>query len=216
MRMRHPCVVETLEFGTTTKGERYLVMEFIEGPGLQQVIQKKEETLVAGKRLTLLRQMAEGLAYVHSQGFIHRDICPRNYICQPELDGLKLIDFGLTVPATPPFMAPGNRTGTPLFMSPEIVRRKATDKRVDIFSFGVSAYRLCTFEFPWQVAETNGRAALQHDTHPPIDIFKRKPDLHPALGRAIMQCLHPSAEERASSMDVFLRQIASVTNERAE
>src|SRR6056297_757249 len=51
MRMHHPCVVETLEFGTTTKGERYLVMEFVEGPGLQQVIQKADEQLVAGKRL---------------------------------------------------------------------------------------------------------------------------------------------------------------------
>lgn len=213
MRMRHPRVVETLEHGLTTKGERYLVMEFIEGPGLQQVVQRADEAEVAGKRLNLIRQMAEGLEYVHNQGFIHRDICPRNYICLPDLEGLKLIDFGLTVPATPPFMAPGNRTGTPVYMSPEIVRRKATDKRVDIFSFGVSCYCLCTFEFPWQVVETSGRAALQHDTNLPTDIFERKPDLDPMLGRAIMKCLHPNAAERTPSMEAFLQQISGVTSE---
>ncbi|MEX0824626.1 MAG: serine/threonine-protein kinase [Pirellulaceae bacterium] len=216
MQMRHPRVVETLEHGLTTKGERYLVMEFIEGPGLHQVVQRRNEAELAGKRLNLIRQMADGLEYVHNQGFIHRDICPRNYICLPNLEGLKLIDFGLTVPATPPFMAPGNRTGTPVYMSPEIVRRKPTDKRVDIFSFGVSCYSLCTFEFPWQVVETSGRAALQHDTNPPIDIFERKPDLDPMLGRAIMRCLNPDVAARTPSMERFLQQISAVESESVQ
>lgn len=211
--MHHPRIVETYEYGLTTKGERYLVMEYIEGPSLQQVVQAADSQAVAGKRLNLIRQMAEAIQYVHSRGFIHRDICPRNFICFPELTGLKLIDFGLTVPATPPFMMPGNRTGTPIYMSPEIVRRRPTDQRVDIFSFGVSCYCLCTFQFPWPIAETNGRAALQHDTSPPTDIFVRRPDLNRTLGKAIMQCMHPDVQQRSESIDRFLQQIKSVERE---
>ena len=212
MSMRHPRIVENYEYGMSTKDEPFLVMEFIEGPSLQKIVADRNEAAVAATRLNLIRDMAESLNYVHHREFIHRDICPRNYICLPDISGLKLIDFGLTVPATPAFMAAGNRTGTPLYMSPEIVRRRPTDKKVDIFSFGISCYCLCTFEFPWQTSQTNGRAALHHDTTAPMDIMVARPDLDPRLGRAIMQAFNPKLHERTASLDVFLRQIQGVTS----
>ena len=79
-----------------------------------------------------------------------RDVCPPNYVVAPDAQSLKLIDFGLTLPATPQFMQPGNRTGKPNYMAPEIVKRQSTDVRVDVFAFGVTAYELCTFELPWE------------------------------------------------------------------
>ncbi len=212
LSMKHPLVVETYEAGISTKNEPFLVMEYIDGPTLQKTISDRNETAVGPARLEMIRNMAESIQYVHDRGFIHRDICPRNFICLPKFTGVKLIDFGLTVPATPPFMAAGNRTGTPLYMSPEIVRRRPTDKRVDIFSFGVSCYSLCTFEFPWQTALTNGRAALHHDSDPPKDILTYRPDLDPRLARAIMQAMHPQVDQRTASMDQFLRQIQAVTS----
>jgi len=212
MGMRHPLIVETYEYGMSTKDEPFLVMEYIEGPSLQKVIAERNEEAVAASRLTLIRNMAESINYVHHREFIHRDICPRNFICLPDLSGLKLIDFGLTVPATQPFMAAGNRTGTPLYMSPEIVRRRVTDKRVDIFSFGISCYSLCAFNFPWQTAQTNGRAALHHDTTPPKELMAVRPDIDPRLARSIMQAINPKLEERTPSLDVFLKQIQAVTN----
>lgn len=212
LSMKHPLIVETYEAGISTKDEPFMVMEYIEGPQLQKIIADKNEAAVSKSRLDLIRNMAESLHYVHQQDFIHRDICPRNYICLPDISGLKLIDFGLTVPATPPFMAAGNRTGTPLYMSPEVVRRRPTDKRVDIFSFGVSCYCLCTFEFPWQATQTNGRAALHHDTSAPKEILVARPDLDPRLGRAIMQAMNPKLEQRTTSLDIFLRQIQAVTS----
>lgn len=212
LSMKHPLVVETYEAGLSTKNEPFLVMEYIDGPTLQKTITDRNEAAVGPSRLEIIRNMAEAILYVHERGFIHRDICPRNFICLPDFSGVKLIDFGLTVPATAPFMAAGNRTGTPLYMSPEIVRRRPTDKRVDIFSFGVSCYSLCTFEFPWQASLTNGRAALHHDADPPKDILSYRPDLDPKLARAIMQAMHPRVEERTASMDLFLRQIQSVTS----
>ncbi len=75
---------------------------------------------------------------------------------------MKLIDFGLTLPATPQFLQPGKRTGNPNYMAPEIVRRKPTDQRVDVFAFGVTAYEICTGELPW-LRGTTGMAAMTHD-----------------------------------------------------
>jgi len=210
MCMKHPNIVETYEIGLSPKGEPVIVMEYIAGPSMQNIVVNKEEHHVAGKRLMLIRDMAKALKYVHDQDYIHRDICPRNFICLPECTGVKLIDFGLTVPATAPFMTPGNRTGTPLYMSPEIVRRRATDKRVDIFSFGVTCYCLCAFDHPWQDSILNGRAALQHDTSPPTELIQRCPNIDPRLSKAIMMALDPDVSQRTSSMDQFLSAIGSV------
>lgn len=215
MQMRHPRVVETYEIGVTTKGQRILVMEYIAGPSLQDIIVRKQEEPIAGKRLMLIRQMAEALKYVHDSGFIHRDICPRNFICLPNVTGIKLIDFGLTVPATKPFMAPGNRTGTPLYMSPEIVRRRPTDKRVDIFSFGVTCYCLLTFSHPWQGEIVSGRAALHHDTSPPVEIRERRADVDPKLARAVMQAIQPQVAQRTPTIDQFIGNIRNVEFEYA-
>jgi eukaryotic-like serine/threonine-protein kinase len=211
--MHHPNIVETLEYGMTTKDEPYLVMEFVEGPGLQLLIHNREAEILQGKRLSLIQQMTSALSYVHKQGYIHRDICPRNFICSPDATQIKLIDFGLTVPATKDFMQPGNRTGTPLYMAPEVVRRRPTDQRVDIFSFGVTCYQLLSFELPWPGGETSGLAALHHDTSSATDIFHYRPDLNKTLGGLIMQSVKANPQDRVQSMEAFQKTLSSVKSE---
>ena len=209
-QMNHPSIAKTLEYGLTTKNQPYIVMEFVDGPGLQVLVFEKNEDLLRGKRLSLLTQMAEALNYVHKKEFIHRDICPRNYICSQDLNTVKLIDFGLTLPATKHFMQPGNRTGTPLYMSPEIVRRRNTDKRVDIFSFGVTCYHIVTFDLPWQTSDTTGKAALHHDTAPPTEILELRPDLDKNLAAAIMGAIKANVDQRTPDMETLLRQLRQV------
>jgi eukaryotic-like serine/threonine-protein kinase len=209
-QMSHPNIAKTLEFGLTVNQQPYIVMEFVDGPGLQVLVLARNEELLRGKRLSLITQMAEALQYVHRKEFIHRDICPRNYICSSDINTVKLIDFGLTLPATKPFMLPGNRTGTPLYMSPEIVRRRATDKRVDIFSFGVTCYQMITFELPWQTSDTTGKAALQHDTSPPTDILEHRPDLDKNLAGAVMNAIKANVDQRTPDMDTLIRQLRQV------
>lgn len=209
-QMSHPNIAQTLEYGLTTKGQPYIVMEYVDGPGLQVLVLEKMEEQLRGKRLSLILQMAEALHYVHSKEFIHRDICPRNYICSSDISTVKLIDFGLTLPATRPFMLPGNRTGTPLYMAPEIVRRRSTDKRVDVFSFGVTCYQLITFELPWNTTETSGKAALQHDTAPPTDILEYAPNLDKVLANAVMGAIKAAVEQRTPDMETMLRQLRQV------
>lgn len=210
IQLNHSNIVETYEYGTSNRGQQFIVMEYIDGPGLHQIIAEKQEALLAGRRLELITQMAEALAYLHRKEFIHRDICPRNYIVHKDMSKIKLIDFGLTLPATRAFMAPGNRTGTPLYMSPEIVRRRSTDKRVDIFSFAVTCYHMIAFDLPWQIADTTGRAALHHDTAPPRDITEHRPEIDKVLANTIMAAMHPNPEMRTPDMETLLRQLRNV------
>lgn len=211
--MDHPNIIKTLEYGLSVKSEPYLVMEFIDGPGLNTLIQRKDMERLGTQRLTLIKQMADALAHVHKQGYIHRDICPRNFICNGDISWIKLIDFGLTVPATEPFMRPGNRTGTPLYMAPEIVRRRATDQRLDIFSFGVSCYQLLTFDLPWPGGEVSGLAALNHDTSNPRSIFDYRPDLDKTLGNLIMQAVQSNPTARVQSMEQFVSTLRGIKSE---
>lgn len=212
VQIKHPRVVETYEHGLTTTGQQYIIMEFIEGPGLNSLLQNRDEGLV-GKRVELVREMAEAIDAVHKAGFIHRDICPRNFICSPDLTSLKLIDFGLAVPATREFKQPGNRTGTPLYMAPEVVRRRHTDERLDLFSLAVTAYRTLTFEMPWGSGDTTGKAALAHDTHPPTPIFEYRPKLNKTLGDAVMKNLSSNPQDRHASAEMFLTAIQKVKRE---
>jgi serine/threonine-protein kinase len=211
MALQHERIVKTFEHGVTPKGEQYLVMEFVEGPGLNSLIIGKDPKL-DGRRLELLRQAAESIRAVHEAGYIHRDICPRNFVVRKDLSALTLIDFGLTVPAKPEFMRPGNRTGTPSYMSPEVVRRRPTDHRLDIFSFGVTAYEVCALQHPWG-AGIDGQAALAHDTQAPIPIEQLRPQIDPILGKSIMRCLAADPDQRPQSMDEFLTAIRAVQHE---
>ena len=201
-----PNIVQIKEWGTATTGDPFIVQEFVDGTLLHTLIAAKKQFTPA-ERIDLVRQAATAIAAVHDAGFVHRDICPRNYILRP--DGrLVLIDFGLTVPDKPAFLQPGNRVGTPNYMAPEVVRRRQADKRLDIFSFGITAYEICTGRSPWPKGST-GKAAMAHDT-PPNDIRDGWPEIPPPLATAIMACLAADPERRPDSMARFLGAIATV------
>jgi len=210
VQMKHPHIVETYEYGTTTDGSPYVVMEYLEGAGLNSLIVARSPHL-DGRRVRFLRQAAEAIAEVHAAGFMHRDICPRNLLMTADGENVKLTDFGLTLPATRIFMQPGNRTGTPNYMAPELVRRKPTDQRVDVFAFGVTAYEICTFQLPWLSGAT-GLAAMPHD-RPPTDIRKYRPQIHLTLAQAIHSCIEPDVNKRCPSMEKFLYMIRGVQRE---
>ena len=211
----HPRIVKTHSYGTTTEGHPYVLMEFLEGKGLNSMI-IAQDPLLEGNRLNLIRQMADAVGEVHRAGFIHRDVCPRNFICSPDAKSLKLIDFGLTLPATKDFMQPGNRTGTPQYMSPEIARRRSTDQRVDIFSLGVTMYQLCCFELPWPSSDMTGKVALLHDSKEPIPLSEAEPRINPMLEKIIHHCMHPKPEGRPEDIPALQRALTQVKTAMAD
>ena len=203
----HPYIVRTLDEGLTTDGEQYLVMEYLEGTGLNSILLIAED-LMAGARTFYMRQVAEAVQAVHKKGFIHRDICPRNLLFVGDASILKLTDFGLTLPNKPPFTDPGNRTGTANYMAPELVRRKPTDSRLDVFSFGVTMYELFTRELPWPRGDS-GIAAMAH-SEPPKPITDYRPNINQTVARAIHSCIEPDVSQRCPDMGKFLKMIQKV------
>ena len=212
MSIDHPMVAKTIEYGLTIKGQEYILMELMDGPGMNVLVNEKSKKLAAN-RISLIIQMATGLQAVHEAGFIHRDICPRNFICNKDLTKVKLIDFGLTVPDKEEFRRPGNRTGTPQYMSPEVVRRRPTDQRLDLFSFGVTMYRMLTFEHPWGSTDTTGVGALQHDQRAATDIREYRPNLNDMLVEAVHKCLEIDKENRMPSAKRLLQYVKRLKSE---
>jgi serine/threonine protein kinase len=200
MLLRHPNIVRTFEYGLSTTGEQFLVMELIEGGGLNLLIETKSPSL-KGKRIPYLIQLAEALEYVHKQGFLHRDMCPRNAMVTAE-GVVKLIDFGLTIPYKPEFCRPGNRTGTTAYLAPELIRRTSTDHRVDLFALGVTAYELFTGEMPWERAQSL-QTLLSHLHSPGKDPRLFRPDLDDDIAGFLIKAIEREPSKRFQTAAEF-------------
>ncbi len=198
--LKHRNIVQTYEFGLTMQGEMFLVMELIEGDGLNLLIETKSPKL-NGKRVEYLAQMTDGLEHIHRQGFLHRDICPRNIMVSSE-GVVKWIDFGLAVPNTPEFRRPGNRTGTPNYLAPELIKRVATDHRVDMFALGVTAYELFTGWLPWEKASSL-QTLLSHMNSPGKDPREYRPDLDAATYKFLTKAIEREPANRFQTAAEF-------------
>ena len=189
----HPNCVRTLEHGTTTTDEPFLIMEFVEGCGLGMLVDMQNDRM-RRYRLSYMIQIADGLNYLHKQQWIHRDICPRN-ILVTEDNKIKIIDFGLVVPNTADFRKPGNRTGTANYMAPELIKRQSTDERIDIFSYAITCYEMYTKRHPWDAALTLD-AVVQHINKPPKPIKELVPKIDDQIAATIMKGLEARPEDR--------------------
>jgi eukaryotic-like serine/threonine-protein kinase len=209
-KLVHPHIVRTLDYGTSTKGEHFLVMEFIDGVSLQFV--RESGSARTAEKVELLAQAAEGLAGVHSAGFIHHDINPRNFLVDRE-QHVKLIDFGLTVPNTPAFRRPGNRTGTLDYMAPELLRREPIDERIDVFAFGVLAFEFLTSRLPYDATNAT-TMMLQRINSEPLDAASIKPALSAELCDILRQLTARRKDQRWPTMKTLPDALRSIPVKR--
>lgn len=203
IQMKHPNVVRTLEHGMTFENEPFLVMEFIEGVSLSYLVDVQNDRMKKW-RLNYIIQLGEALEYFHQRNWIHRDICPRN-IMVSEDNVLYLIDFGLVVPNTAVFQAPGNRTGTANYMAPELIKRQRTDQRIDVFSYSVTCYEMYAKRFPWEAAESL-EAVMQHINNPATDIREVVKNIDDQVADTIMKGLEASPGNRWSRISDMLKE----------
>ena len=185
--LKHPNCLVTYEHGLTKSGEPFLVMEWIDGLGLNYLIETKNAQL-KGNRVNYLKQLASAVEYLHSIKFLHRDLCPRNVMVTKE-GVVKLIDFGLTVPYAPEYCRPGNRTGTADYLAPELIKRQTTDHRIDVFALGVTAYELFTGHLPWERQMSSEETLKSHLNTPPREAKVLNPDLDDDLCRLLMTAI---------------------------
>lgn len=199
--LNHINCVKTYEHGVTTEGEPYLVMEWIEGLGLNYLIETNSPQMM-GHRINYLGQLCDAITYLHGEKYLHRDLCPRNVMV--DKDGvLKLIDFGLTIPYTPQYCVPGNRTGTVDYLAPEIIKRMTTDHRVDIFALGVTAYEMFTGTLPWDRSPSSEETLRRHLNVPPKDPRDIVKDMNRDLGRILLKAVDRDRNERFPSANQF-------------
>jgi len=197
MAIKHPNCVATYEHGKTTKGEPYLVMEWIEGLGLNYLIETRSPQL-KGNRLNYLKQLCDAVEHLHQQTFLHRDLCPRNVMVTK--DGMvKLLDFGLTVPYTPDYCKPGNRTGTADYLAPEIIRRTTTDHRVDVFALGVTAFEIFTNQLPWERSMSSEETLRRRLNTPARDPKDLNPELDDDLCAVLRKAISKEPTARYAS-----------------
>jgi eukaryotic-like serine/threonine-protein kinase len=206
----HPHIVRTFEYGTTNQGEHFLVMEFVDGVSFQFI--RETRSARTAQKVELLAQAAEGLAALHAAGFIHHDVNPRNFLVNRE-QHVKLIDFGLTVPNTPDYRRPGNRTGTLQYMAPELLRREPIDERIDIFSFGVMAFEFLTDRLPYD-ANNSTTLMLQRINTEPLDPAIVKPKLSDELCVILRQLTARRKEQRWPSMSTLAEALRGIPAKR--
>ena len=201
MTLHHKNVVKTFEHAATKQREPFLVMELIEGDGLNFQIETRSPKL-QGNRVNLLIQIADGLEYIHAQKYLHRDLCPRNIMVTQE-GVVKIIDFGLTIPYTTEFCRPGNRTGTADYLAPELIKRVVTDHRVDLFALGVTAYETFLGTLPWEKARGSMEILQKHLNVPGRDPRDVQPKLEPELVQFLLKGIDRDRDKRFQTAGEF-------------
>jgi serine/threonine protein kinase len=211
-------VAAALDFGVTNQGAPYLVMEYLDGISLADLL-SSHGPLPVERAADLVVQTCAGIQRAHDAGVMHRDLKPRNlFVCRRSdgTDLVKIVDFGvaklLDQGAASGLTATGAMVGTPSYMSPEQARGEALiDRRADVYSLGVILYELLTGHQPHPGDSYN--AIIHHiSTQPPLPLERREPALPTALIEIVMRALasHPdrrpaSAAELARALDEFCR-----------
>ena len=140
-KLTHPNIVTTYDFGEEG-GVAYMAMELLEGTELRERL--KEGALPPAEALAIAMQIAQGLAFAHERGVVHRDVKPAN-IMLLERGQAKIMDFGIArVRAADHKTSTGMVLGTPRYMSPEQISGLPIDQRSDIFSLGIVLYEMVT------------------------------------------------------------------------
>jgi serine/threonine protein kinase len=210
--LRHPNVITVHDFGEDDRGVPYLVMEYIEGPTLADLM---DAGLDDDRIPDLLDQIAAGLDYAHARGVIHRDIKPGNVLLTEEGRAV-LADFGLAwLLQGAQLTLTGGVIGTPEYMSPEQAAGHPFDHRADVYALGIVLYEMLVGERPF-VAETPIGVLLQHLQDMPPSILLARPDLPAAVGDVLAKALVKDPADRYSSAGELARAFREAFSQRAQ
>ena len=200
--MRHPNVITVHDFGQDERGVPYLVMEYLDGATLADLM---DAGLEDSRIPDLLDQIAAGLDYAHSRSVIHRDVKPGNVLLTE--DGrVVLADFGLAwlAEAAIHLTMSGGVIGTPEYMSPEQACGLRVDARTDVYALGVVLYEMLTGDRPYS-GDSPVAILLKHVQAPVPSIAALRPDLPPAVDAVIQQALTKDPERRFQTAGALAR-----------
>jgi serine/threonine-protein kinase len=210
--LQHPNTIQVFDFGMMEEGTLYIVMEFVQGRSVADVLEK-DGPMPPERVEHILRQVVGSLEEAHSHGIVHRDLKPDNVVLSERVgqkDWVKVLDFGIAKrssehdPNEAKLTQQGMVLGTPPYMSPEQFTGQPVDVRSDIYALGVMAYEMLTGRLPW-VANTAWEWASKHMTEPPTPLEHQPfgPNVPGHMRAAIVRALAKKKEERFASVREF-------------
>jgi serine/threonine-protein kinase len=223
--LTHPNTVRVYDYGRAEDGSFYYVMEYLDGPTLEELV-RETGPLQPGRVVYLLRQVCGALVEAHAAGLVHRDLKPGNVIVAAlggQRDVAKLLDFGLvqdlSADADHRLTRVGTVLGTPAYMSPEqAAGESALDARGDVYGLGAVAFFALTGRPPFQ-GKTLGQLLAAHRSEPPPPLTDLRPDVPTDLAAVVARCLAKDPNDRfpaAADLDRALAQCGCAADWSAE
>jgi serine/threonine protein kinase len=199
-------IARVFDVGLLESGEPYLVMEQLEGTGLDQYLHERGP-LAQSEAVDIVLQACEGLAEAHASALVHRDIKPANLFLARRPDGqfsLKILDFGIAKQRAdapgPALTDPGKSLGSPWYMSPEQMLTPASvDERADVWSLGVLLFELLTTRRPFD-GESVPQVCANVLTASPPRISDFRSDVAAELDQIVLCCLEKEPNRRFNSV----------------
>ncbi|MBI3742442.1 MAG: serine/threonine protein kinase, partial [Chloroflexi bacterium] len=203
-RLNHPNIVDVYDYAIAeTDGTPYIVMRYIEGKTLKDVVQERK--LSPQEILNIIRPVADALAYAHAHGVLHRDVKLSNIMLDHE-GNVFLTDFGLAR-----LTYKGESTlshdmliGSPQYISPEMAKGDPIDARTDVYSLGVVLFEMFAGRLPFQ-AETPYATVMAHINDPVPNARQFNKNIPPAVDFVLQRALAKKPEQRFGSVDELMR-----------
>lgn len=206
LNLKHPNLVTLFDVRKDRDGDHWIVMEYVSGKGLDQVIADRPAGMTPAEIEPWLEGISAGIAFLHDRGIVHRDVKPANIFREHNV--VKVGDVGLSK-----FMSPSKRSaqtesvGTVYYMAPEVARGRYGPE-VDVYSLGVIVYEMLTGRVPFD-GESSAEILMKHLTQAP-DL--NVPEITPAMRPVLANALAKDPQHRTPSVTQLLnefRQAAS-------
>ena len=183
------------------------MMGYVDGETLGQRV-RRAGPLPPTDVVRVLREAGWALGHAHALGVVHRDVKPDNILLESHTGRTLVSDFGLAVPiaGAPGSARPGDRLGTPAYMSPEQAAGDPVDGRSDLYSLGVTGWFALTGQLPFE--GSSEQMLVARLTRPAPSIAGARPDLPPALVTAVDRCLAIRPEDRPATAEALLELLA--------
>jgi serine/threonine-protein kinase len=197
-RLSHPNIVTVIDRGED-EGRQYIVFEHVDGENLKELVVRTGR-LPVRRAVELALSVADGLAFAHEHGLVHRDVKPQNVLLSREGD-VKVTDFGIarSLDVEHGVTQTGTVLGTGEYLAPEQANGKPVSPATDVYSLGVVLWELLAGDVPFS-GENFVAVALRHVNEPPPSLSQVRPDVPPRLAAAVERALAKDPSQRFSSM----------------
>src|SRR5215204_6353075 len=217
--IRHPNIIAVTDFGVVRSTMPFLVMEFVKGKSLQEIM-AKEGAMPPQRAWEFITAIASGVGAAHRQNIVHRDLKPLNIMVQddvPVAEGVKILDFGLAKIKSGDLLGSfvqaqtSGLMGSPFYMAPEQWSDEEPDARADIYSIGVILYQMLCGEVPFKGSSIPS-IMKKHLTLPPPSFQSMGVSVPPAVEAVVRHSLEKEVAARIESVPTFLKELHAALN----